>query len=167
MSNSEVNQPNSVDPSLSWEWNGTLSKSTGDGTLFSLYLAMQQCALADTISIQSADEQGAPDSATAFLQTINFYRSMPLSASSNDWKHLDTLSDCLAHKSFEDVRLHLQLNPSPLSQVDNKHKIQQDIINNCSLATQKRLAASYTSSLKEDNTLLDEIIENASSFLAA
>ena len=57
--------------------------------------------------------------------------------------------------------------PVPLAQTNDAKKISQDVITNCSLATQKRIAATYSTSIDEDNTMLSDIIEQSESFLAA
>ncbi|AMJ86947.1 hypothetical protein AVL56_10515 [Alteromonas stellipolaris] len=176
MSDNDINTIKSIDPSMAWEWNGTLSKAAGNATLFALYLAMQQSALADTISIESPSEDEASSDITQRLEALNFYRKAPLFASESDWLHMNRLSQKIAHQvtqqepsslQFDEVRLHNEMHPVPLAQTNDAKKIRQDIITNCSLATQKRIAATYSSSIGEDNTMLSDIIEQSESFLAA
>ena len=161
---------------MGWEWNGTLSKAAGNATLFALYLAMQQSALADTISIESPNENDVASDIKQRLDAINFYRKAPLCASEADWFQVNCLSQKLAHQmkaqaspslQFDEVRLHNEMHPAPLAQTNDAKKISQDIINNCSLATQKRIAATYSTAIDEDNTMLGDIIEQSESFLAA
>ncbi|AEF03096.1 putative fumarate reductase flavoprotein subunit [Alteromonas naphthalenivorans] len=176
MSDNDINVNKSIDPSMAWEWNGTLSKAAGNATLFALYLAMQQSALADTISIESPNEDEATSGITQRLEALNFYRRAPLCASESDWLHMNRLSQTIAHQvalhepislQFDEVRLHNEMHPVPLAQTNDAKKISQDIITNCSLATQKRIAATYSTSIDEDNTMLSDIIEQSESFLAA
>ncbi|MDO6565931.1 VC2046/SO_2500 family protein [Alteromonas sp. 1_MG-2023] len=175
MSDNDINTSKSIDPSMSWEWNGTLSKAAGNATLFALYLSMQQSALADTISIDSPNEVQDSSDITKRLEALNFYRKVPLSAGESDWLQMQKLSQVmasqLAHQAsqvqFDEVRLYKEMHPMPLAQTNDPKKISQDIITNCSLATQKRIAATYASTLPEDNTMLGDIIEQSESFLAA
>jgi len=154
-----------IDPSVAWEWNGTLSKVTGDATLFALYLAMQQSALADPIKIANIESEF--DDLTQQLAQINFYRTAPLSATKSDWTNLTNMGQLIATEHFEDARLLHTMHPLPLAQFNDSMRLSEHIISNCSLATQKRLAAEYTSTFAEDNTLLSEIIPQSLDILAA
>ena len=165
MIDTTTNNASSVDPSLSWEWNGTLSKAAQDATLFALYLAMQQSALSEPITFEKTDTN--PNPTDTYLTSINFYRNMPLSASPQDWKNVKALTRLVAFNHFSDARLQQVLHPPPLAQVNDSKKLSDDIINNCSLATQKRLTKAYKNTIIEDNTLMSDIIEQSGSIWAA
>ena len=165
MINTPPNNTSSIDPSVSWEWNGTLSKAAEDATLFALYLAMQQSALSDPITFEHQETQ--TDNTETYLNSVNFYKPMPLSASSQDWKNLSAVTQLVALKHFSDARLYLELHPPPLAQVNDSKRLSEDIINNCSLATQKRLSQAYKNTIKEDNTMMSDIIEQSESIWAA
>jgi hypothetical protein len=155
----------SIDPSIAFEWNGILSKATENAHAFTLCLAMQQSALAEPIKIEGAE---APSlSIEAQLKQLNFYRRPKLSSEGVAWTSFDVLGQAINAAHFADARLHLAMHPPPLAQVDNSKKIAEDVVNNCSLGTQKRLAQAYTNALEEDNTLFDEVIENAHQVHAA
>jgi len=155
----------SIDPSSGFELNGKLSNATKNARLFSLYLAMQQTALADTIGIESPTAS-TPDVETQ-LRSLNFYRHPALSADDSHWDTLNRVSQAFSQHQFADARLHLAMHPMPLAQVDNAQKISDDIVNNCPLGAQKRLSKQYSSTLYEDNTLMEEVILNAKQAVAA
>jgi len=126
---------------------------------------MQQSALSDPVTIENQDVKH--DSTASYLDGINFYRTAPLSASQNDWENLQTITHFVALQRFADARLHQEMHPLPLAQVNDSKKLSDDIINNCSLATQKRLKQTYNNTIIEDNTLMSDIIEQSESFWAA
>lgn len=155
----------SIDPSASFEWNGILSNATQNAHLFTLCLAMQQSALAAPIEIN-----GIPEAAPAIdeqLKQLNFYRQAPLSAEGLNWESFDGVGQAIHANNYADARLHLAMHPAPLAQVNNPKKLADDVVNNCSLGAQKRLAQAYSHGIQEDNTLLDEVIANASQVHAA
>lgn len=155
----------SVDPGVAFEWNGILSKATKNAHAFTLCLAMQQSALAEPIKIAGTED--APLSLETQLAKINFYRRPPLCSEGVAWQSFDVISQAINAEHFADARLHLAMHPSPLAQVNNSKKLADDVVNNCSLGTQKRLAKAYTSAIAEDNTLFDKVIENANQVNAA
>lgn len=143
-----------IDPSMAWESRGILAKSTGKGALFSLYLAMHQHSLAEPISIQSNDSD---TKASSDFLMHNHYRRPALQMSDNDWRTIQTLTQ-LAATDFSAARLFQSLNPTPLAQTDNKFRLSDEIINNCSLGAQKRVYRQFSHTLKEDNTLLYDVL---------
>ncbi len=153
-----ANNAPSLDPSYRWEFDGTLAKASSQGSLFSLYLAMHQSALANTIQL-TPPKNDATNSKRDDLAFLNHYRKPALAASDGDWKCLDTLSQLMC-SDITAARLFQSMNPSPLAKTDNPRRIPEDVINNCSLGTQKRLAEKYVSDIEEDNTLLFEVIQN-------
>jgi len=52
------------------------------------------------------------------------------------------------------------MKPAPLAQTDDAKRLPDDIVENCSLATQKRLKKQYANAVKEDNTLLYDILSS-------
>lgn len=145
---------NIIDPSISWEVNGVLAKASNQGALFSLYLAMQQHALAEPIRIES---EALENTDKTQLTALNHYRRPALNASQEDWHNMDVLARLIA-VDVPSARLFQSLNPGPLAQIDDKSRLSDDIVNNCSLGTRKRIKRAYSSDVKEDNTLLYDVI---------
>ncbi|BFT30297.1 hypothetical protein D210916BOD24_14730 [Alteromonas sp. D210916BOD_24] len=140
---------------MAWESSGILAKATAKGALFSLYLAMHQHSLAQPISIQGNDNEVAGDDN---LQVLNHYRRPALQMADSDWRAIHTLTK-LASTDFSGARLFQSLNPTPLAQTDDKLRLSDEIINNCSLGAQKRFFQQYSSRLNEDNTLLYDVLK--------
>lgn len=150
-----VNQA-TIDPSISWEQNGTLAKAAQDATLFSLYLAMQQSALVSNVVYTDLTKD--EENAKLTIDVPSFYRQPALAAAAPDWKIISRVNTLYNSGHASDAVLFQHMHPSPLSQINDKNKLNDDVINNCSLSTQKRLKARYTDQLPEDPTLLDELI---------
>lgn len=150
-----VNQA-TIDPSISWEKNGTLAKAAQDATLFSLYLAMQQSALVSNVSYIDSTEHD--ERATSDSDIPSFYRQPALAATESDWAMISRVNTLYSSGFTNDAMLFQHMHPSPLSQVNDKDKLSDDIINNCSLSTQKRLKTQYVEQLPEDPTMLNDLI---------
>ena len=145
-----------IDPSISWEKNGTLAKAAQDATLFSLYLAMQQSALVHNVSYH--DLQKEDENASLHVDVLSFYRQPALAAASADWEIIGRVNTLYNSGYTRDASLFQHMHPSPLSQVNDKNKLSDDVINNCSLSTQKRLKTQYAEQLPEDPTMLNDLI---------
>ncbi|MEM7420965.1 MAG: VC2046/SO_2500 family protein [Pseudomonadota bacterium] len=161
----KTNNTPPIDPSLFWESSGILSKATSQGALFSLYLAMQQHALAEPIHINSADtlndnKSGSIDST---LEALNHYPKAKLEATPSDWKNMSVLSE-LMKTDIATARLFHVMNPQPLAQTNNKLRLPDDVIDNCSYGTQKRVTKAYSSTIDEDNTMLFDVVEQSHAF---
>jgi hypothetical protein len=150
-----VNQA-TIDPSISWEQNGTLAKAAQDATLFSLYLAMQQSALVSNVVYTDLTKD--EENAKLTIDVPSFYRQPALAAAAPDWKIISRVNTLYNSGHASDAALFQHMHPSPLSQINDKSKLNDDVINNCSLSTQKRLKARYADQLPEDPTLLDDLI---------
>lgn len=153
-----INEQTPIDPSIFWERSGVLSRASSQGALFSLYLAMQQHSVAEPFELESAnsdvDTEGRIDEA---LNELNFYRRPALSANESEWHAMHVMSSLVA-QDFASARLYLNLKPAPLAQTNDAARLPDDVVENCSLATQKRLKKLYANTLKEDNTLLYDIL---------
>ncbi len=163
MSVEQVNSNSTVelDPSYRWEFDGTLAKASSQGRLFALYLAMQENALAHPIYLTPhAKSEGSPYQNE--ISNLSHYRQPALQAVDKDWANMATLASLMS-SDLASARLFLSMNPSPLAQSDNASRIPDDIKDNCSLGTQKRLANLYRSDIKEDNTMLYDIISGENS----
>lgn len=145
-----------VDPSISWEKNGTLAKAAQDATLFSLYLAMQQSALVHNVSY--SDSQQDEESASLNIDVVSFYRQPALAANTSDWEIISRVNSLYNSGYTSDAMLIQHMHPSPLSLVNDKNKLSDDVIKNCSLSTQKRLTTQYAKQLPEDPTMLNDLI---------
>lgn len=153
-----ANEQTTIDPSIYWERSGVLARSSSEGALFSLYLAMQQHSVAEPFEIEVATS--ANDNARSIeaqLASLNHYRRPSLSADEKAWGNMHVCSS-LVSKDFESARLFLHMKPLPLAQTDNAKRLPDDVVDNCSLAAQKRLKKQYGNTLKEDNTILYDIL---------
>ena len=147
-----------IDPSIYWERSGVLAKASAQGALFSLYLAMQQHSVAEPFEIEAvASESDDKSSIESKLASLNYYRRPSLAANESEWGRMRVLSE-LVSQDYAAARLYLSMNPSPLSQTDDAKRLPDDVVDNCSLATQKRLKKEYANTVKEDNTLLYDIL---------
>ncbi|MBT3137325.1 hypothetical protein KL866_19960 [Alteromonas sp. ALT199] len=155
-----ANKQTAIDPSIYWERSGVLARASSQGALFSLYLAMQQHSLAEPFEIEAVTSNvDAKSSIEAQLVSLNHYRRPSLAANEREWKEMHMFSS-LVTKDYESARLYLSMKPAPLSQSDDANRIPDDVIDNCSLASQKRLKKQYANTVKEDNTLLYDILSS-------
>ena len=158
MSLEQVNLNSTVelDPSYHWEFNGTLAKASSQGRLFALYLAMHQNALAHPIHLTpQSKSEGSPYENE--ISSLSHYRQPALQATDKDWSNMATLASLIS-SDLTSARLFQSINPSPLAQSNDPSRIPDDVKNNCSLGTQKRLSNIYRSNIEEDNTMLYDII---------
>jgi len=155
-----ANENTPLDPSIFWERSGVLARASNQGALFSLYLAMQQHSVAEPFEIEPAssdlDKKNTIEEA---LAALNHYRRPALAANENEWQTMHAMSPLVA-QDFATARLYLSLKPAPLAQTNDAAKLPDDIVENCSLATQKRLKKRYANMVKEDNTLLYDILSS-------
>tara|TARA_Y100000296_G_scaffold71367_1_gene86814 strand:- start:62 stop:634 length:573 start_codon:yes stop_codon:yes gene_type:complete len=153
-----ASEQTTLDPSIYWERGGVLARASSQGALFSLYLAIQQHSVAEPFEIEAATpDADARNSIEAQLAALNHYRRPSLSASESEWVDMRVHSNLVA-TDYEGARLHLSMKPPPLAQTDDAKRIPDDVVDNCSLATQKRLKRQYYNAIKEDNTLLYDVI---------
>ena len=153
-----ASEQTTIDPSIYWERSGVLARASSEGALFSLYLAMQQHSVAEPfeieVAISSKDDARSMD---AQLASLNHYRRPSLSANESAWENMQVYSS-IASKDFENARLFLHMKPLPLAQTDDAKRLPDDVVQNCSLSAQKRLKKQYGNTLKEDNTILYDIL---------
>lgn len=153
------------EPTTQWEWDGNFAKAAENGAQFALYLAMQFGASVGEPRIKPHVETTPGDS--DFPSRLNFYRRPPLSAEQSDVLHRNRLSYFINQGDVTSARLQDAMHPEPLSLYDNPQRLPEDIIANCSLATQRRLKGKRSEEVEEDNTLLDAVITQANDFMAA
>ena len=155
-----ANEQTTLDPSIYWERSGVLARASSQGALFSLYLAMQQHSVAEPFEIEAAtSDADTANSIEAQLAALNHYRRPSLSVSENEWTDMQVYSNLIA-TDYESARLFLSMKPAPLAQSDDAKRIPDDVVDNCSLATQKRIKRQYANAIKEDNTLLYDVISS-------
>ena len=155
-----ANEQTPIDPSIYWERSGVLARASAQGALFSLYLAMQQHSVAEPFEIEAASsELDKKDSIEAQLAALNHYRRPALAANESEWEAMHVFST-LVSQDYTSARLYLSMKPAPLAQTDDAKRLPDDIVENCSLATQKRLKKQYANTVKEDNTLLYDILSS-------
>ncbi|GGW88334.1 VC2046/SO_2500 family protein [Alteromonas halophila] len=147
------------------QWEGNLSKAAENGAQFALYLAMQFGASVGEPKIKPYET--AVPSDKAFVDRLNFYRRPALDANKADHSHSHRLSQFIAQGDICSARLQDAMHPEPLSFHNDATRIPDDVVANCSLATQRRLKGDTASDIEEDNTLLDDIIEQANEYRVA
>ena len=153
-----VNEQTPIDPSIYWERSGVLARASAQGAIFSLYLAMQQHSVAEPFEIEAiTSDTENNNSIEERLASLNHYRRPSLAVNEGDWDRIHVLST-LVSQDYTTARLYLSMNPTPLSQTDNAKRLPNEVLDNCSLATQKRLKKYYANTVKEDNTLLYDIL---------
>ena len=150
----QENQALELDPSLGWETNGVLARPTQQGALFNLFLAMHQHGQAEP----TAYESHSTNAHSKTTHSKNYYRRSSTCAENADWHKMQITCELL-HRNCDDARLFLSIHPPPLSQKDDVQRLPDDVINNCSLAAQKRIKGRLTNTISEDNTLLFELID--------
>lgn len=153
------------EPTTQWEWEGNFAKAAENGAQFALFLAMQFGASVGEPRIRPHDNTTPADD--AFPQRLNFYRRPALNAESSDMTHRVRLSHFINQGDVTSARLQDAMHPEPLSFRNNGKRLPEDVIANCSLATQRRLKGERSTQIEEDNTLLDDIITKANDFMAA
>ncbi|HBL22116.1 MAG TPA: hypothetical protein DDZ29_14920 [Alteromonas mediterranea] len=152
------NEQTHIDPSIYWERSGVLARASTQGALFSLYLAMQQHSTAAPFEIEAADSELSQKAGIdTELTSLSHYRRSSLAANESEWKNMDVMSALVA-EDFSTARLYLNMNPAPLAQTDDAKRLPDDVIDNCSLAAQKRIKKQYNNTMKEDNTLLYDML---------
>lgn len=145
-----------IDPSITWESSGILANASSQGALFSLYMAMFEHGLADPFRIESPKLEKPQQSE---LDSLKHYRRPRLQASESDWNAMYVLSQLMS-SDIDTARLYQAMYPQPLAQTDDKNRLPDDVINNCTLGAQKRIKNLYNNVIQEDNTLLYDIISN-------
>ncbi|MEW9796851.1 VC2046/SO_2500 family protein [Alteromonas sp. CYL-A6] len=146
------------------EWQGKFADAAGNGALFSLYLSLQYGANVGRPSITPVAEARVTDD--RFPERLNTYRRPPLKASDSSFRASHQKSSLLNSRHSRDVLLLETCCPEPLSMYNDHKRIPDDVLANCSLATRQRLQQAMPV-LEEDNTLLEEVIEQARAFEAA
>lgn len=158
MSLEQVNVDSTVelDPSYHWEFDGTLARASSQGRLFALYLAMHQNALAHPIHVTTPSKSEDVYCKNE-ISSLSHYRQPALQATEKDWRNMAMLNSLIS-SDLVSARLFQSIHPSPLAQSNDPSRIPDDVKNNCSLGTQKRLANIYKSDIEEDNTMLYDIL---------
>ena len=147
-----------IDPSINWESNGVLARAAHQGAVFSLYLAMHATSVAEPIRINTSASK-EEDVTTRALQSLNHYRRPGIAAQEADWTAMSTLGNLMA-TDMENALLFQAMYPQPLAQTNDALRLDDDVINNTTLAAQKRLQAKYRSTMDEDNTMIYDVINS-------
>jgi len=152
-----------IDPSIGWESSGTLAKAVHQGAIFSLYLAMHDTSVVEPIRVKNAT-QTSVDSTERLLASLNHYRRSSVEAKDADWNAMKTLGSLMA-SDLDNALLFQAMYPQPLAQTNDPMRLNDDIVNNCSLAAQKRLSNQYQSTLEEDNTLMYDVVKDTQAMI--
>ena len=158
-------QPAQIQPA-NHEWQGSLGRATGEGALFSLYLAIQMqpgapAARFETTPAPTFDE-------TAFLTSLNHYRRAPTSAQPASLSTVGVYSQLTQTQDMATLSLWRAMHPDPLAIADNPTRLEPQVVANCSLATQLKLRENHRDAAWQcDETQLDDIITGSASLLSA
>lgn len=149
------------------ELTGRLNRASGQGAVFSLYLAMQMQPGA--VHPGYAQTPDAPVDDAAVLQQLNQYRRAPLAT---DAAHLSALaysSILVAGHDIAGMHLWQAMHPDPLAMVNDKAKIAPEVVANCSLPTQLRQYQDiqHDTAIPCDETLLNDVVEGSRHLLTA
>lgn len=147
---SNASLPISVKQDL--EWSGALVQSVGDGAKFALLLSMMA---PDVLTRPSIHAQQESEAVTAGLKSD--YPQQPLSASERHWRQAAVAGKTLQH-SVADAQLWHTMHPQPLSVYDDNKRIDDSVIANCDIHTQRRLNTPPDSSITVDETQLYDVL---------
>ena len=134
------------------EYNGQLNRSAGQGAKFALMLSMLHSDILNRPNlIDEHHEKIAPSQDVA---AINCYPETPLMASHQHWSEMDKTSELL-HEDNQGSRLWGCMHPSPLSQFNDPLRIDEQVLANCPLHTQKQFQSKKVEK-EVDDVIVDE-----------
>lgn len=154
-----------IHPANQPEWQGKFSSAAGRGADFALLLALQLGSGVAATRIVSPEESTAADD--SFPARLNHYRRSELDCSAVTTEDLSRTASILNTQGVTGARLWQCMHPDPYALINDSKKISAEIIANCAFATQQARKSSETTSLKEDPTQLDDIIQQANALLAS
>lgn len=138
------------------EFSGELAKAAGQGAKFALMLAMLE---QNVLSSDVFEPQQAPDNPYASVaQPVSNYPQVALSASDYHWSSAAITGELIGNAYLASARLWQAMHPSPLSLLNDLSKINDDVINNCDLPTQRRIRLGSTKPIAVDETKLYDIL---------
>ncbi|MCV2885255.1 VC2046/SO_2500 family protein [Aestuariibacter sp. AA17] len=145
------------------EYTGSLNRASTQGASFGLLLAMLQQNILERPHIEKA-VQSANQNEGQF-EHLKVYPTPALKA---DEKHFSDLhiTSKLIHQNIQDAMLFQTMRPHPLSQYDDASHINDEIIANCDMYTQRRLRNApdhqVDSEIQVDETKLYDVLESLS-----
>ncbi|MBL4630985.1 MAG: hypothetical protein JKY14_07430 [Paraglaciecola sp.] len=142
--------------SSDYELNGTINRATNEGAKFALLLAMLEQDCTHRPQIEKTEELSPVSEGESKL---HHYRSPPLSVNNTYWQTSQHTSQLIYSGQLHSAQLWLAMHPEPLSQHNKANAIDEDVIANCSLNTQRRLQASEEKVVKLDETVLYDILQ--------
>lgn len=147
--------------SIDSEFKGSFAKAlSGNGKQdFELLLAMLQQDITDRLRITS-NEEPPKDTRELELESINFYPEIPLSIEEKHWKQQHSITQAAAELDFSNVRLMQYMFPTPLALQNDPARIPDDVLANCDIFCQQRMAGEQTEEINVDETLLYDVIKN-------
>lgn len=141
------------------EYNGAINRATNQGAKFALLLAMleQNSLLRPSVE----DESQAEDTLSANeLAAFSYYRTAPLQPSEQYWSEVAETQRFIAAGAIENARLWLAMHPEPLSLHNNPKYISAAVTENCSLVVRERLRVAQEAKVKQDATVLYDILDD-------
>lgn len=142
--------------SSDYELNGTINRAASEGAKFALLLAMLEQDCTHRPQIEKTQELSPISEGES---NLHYYRCPPLSVNNTYWQTSQHTSQLIYRGQLHSAQLWLAMHPEPLSQHNKANAIDEDVIANCSLNTQRRLQASEEKVVKLDETVLYDILQ--------
>lgn len=151
-----MSDPQIIDPIVQTdlEWSGSINRAAAQGEKFALLIAM----LSDDMLGRPTIEKATPDEGYS-VDLANYYRRNPLSADTQDWKVVNQANKAF-HQGVSDGRLWCTMHPQPLAMYDDKNRLDEEVLANCSHTTQQRLKSPAPTSIHVDETGLYDVLES-------
>jgi hypothetical protein len=138
------------------EFSGELAKAAGQGAKFALVLAMLEQNALSSAFFEPQHASVNPYASAA--QPVSDYPVVALSALDSHWSFAAVTGELIGNAYLASARLWQSMHPSPLSLLNDANKIDDEVINNCDLPTQRRFRSETAKPLVVDETKLYDIL---------
>lgn len=138
------------------ELNGEINRASQQGAKFALLLAMLEQNNLHRPVLHQAPE---PELNKTESSSLHYYRSSPLLADTRSWHSLQQTSLLVNSGHVKSAQLWLAMHPEPLSQYNNVLHLDEEILANCSFPTQTRLQQDKGKTIKVDETILYDVLQ--------
>jgi hypothetical protein len=156
-SQSELNASTEALFSSDYELNGTINRATSEGAKFALILAMLE---QDSIHRPHLEPPNETNQIPEVENDLNHYRSNPLSANDTYWQTCQHTSHLIHNGQLHSAQLWMAMHPEPLSQYNKADAIDEEVIVNCNINTQRRVKQAKEKVINIDETGLYDILQN-------
>ena len=143
--------------SSDYELNGTINRAASEGAKFALILAMLE---QDYTQRPHLEKQKELSHTLEVESDHSYYRTSSLSASDTYWNTCQQTSQLIHTGQLQSAQLWLAMYPEPLSQHNKADAIDEEVIANCSINTQRRAKQAVEQVVNIDETGLYDILQN-------